>query len=52
MTTTSGRLDRPRAGDTAPMDEAVLSYIADIKPGHRALFDRVHNLILDRKSVV
>lgn len=28
------------------MDDAVLSYIADIDPGHRPLFDRVHDLIL------
>jgi uncharacterized protein YdhG (YjbR/CyaY superfamily) len=28
------------------MDDAVLSYIADIEPAHRPLFDRVHNLIL------
>jgi uncharacterized protein YdhG (YjbR/CyaY superfamily) len=28
------------------MDEAVRSYIAAIEPAHRALFDRVHGLIL------
>jgi len=28
------------------MDEAVRSYIAGIEPGHRPLFDRVHDLIL------
>ena len=46
MTTTSGRLDRPRAGHTAAMDDAVLNYIAGIEPGHRPLFDRVHDLVL------
>ena len=35
-----------KAGNTAPMDEAVRSYIAAIEPAHRALFDRVHGLIL------
>jgi uncharacterized protein YdhG (YjbR/CyaY superfamily) len=28
------------------MDEAVLTYMAGIEPGHRPLFDRVHGLIL------
>jgi uncharacterized protein YdhG (YjbR/CyaY superfamily) len=40
-----GESKSPRMG--APLDPAVAAYIGAIPPEHRALFDRIHRLILD-----
>lgn len=36
----------PAAYDGPAVDEAARSYVADIHPEHRPLFDRVHRLVL------
>ncbi len=48
MATPTGRPSAPAAGDEsrARMDEAVRDYIDGIPAEHRALFDRIHRLIL------
>ena len=37
----------PGHGLEDPMDEAIVEYVEAIPPEHRALFERIHRLILD-----
>jgi uncharacterized protein YdhG (YjbR/CyaY superfamily) len=46
MPGTADQLEQATGGHNGRMDKAVKSYIDDIDPAHRPLFDRIHRLIL------